>query len=85
LFLVLTFRFRIIGHGAFGEVFEGWLLMGGGDTSLLNEVTSKEQCIGKLSAVKVAIKSLPMESVHDFGIFLIKILLNILTYYILII
>lgn len=41
--------FRIIGHGAFGEVFEGYLL----DT--------------EGPPVKVAIKSLPVESARDFG------------------
>uniref|UniRef100_A0A1I8BKX3 Protein kinase domain-containing protein n=1 Tax=Meloidogyne hapla TaxID=6305 RepID=A0A1I8BKX3_MELHA len=59
---------RIIGHGAFGEVFEGWLLMGDGDTSLMDVDSLKEKhCNGKRTEVKVAIKSLPLESAHDFG------------------
>lgn len=51
---------RIIGHGAFGEVFEGWLLLSDGN--------GKDSDGQKPTApIKVAVKSLPVESAHDFG------------------
>ncbi|CAK5025320.1 unnamed protein product [Meloidogyne enterolobii] len=59
---------KIIGHGAFGEVFEGWLLMGEGDSSFIDDNSSKDNKYNeKITAVKVAIKSLPLESARDFG------------------
>uniref|UniRef100_A0A915M3Z3 receptor protein-tyrosine kinase n=1 Tax=Meloidogyne javanica TaxID=6303 RepID=A0A915M3Z3_MELJA len=59
---------KIIGHGAFGEVFEGWLLMGEGDSSFIDDNSSKDnQYNEKITAIKVAIKSLPLESARDFG------------------
>lgn len=56
---MFLFQFRIIGHGAFGEVYEGWLLSN--SDFCLQESTSTG------TAIKVAIKSLPVESAHDFG------------------
>nr|CAD2183110.1 unnamed protein product [Meloidogyne enterolobii] len=59
---------KIIGHGAFGEVFEGWLLLGEGDRSFIDDNSSKDnQYNEKIAAIKVAIKSLPLESARDFG------------------
>lgn len=76
------FLCRIIGHGAFGEVFEGWLCLNnntGGDAQTITTTTTtggdgdENQCIagggggGGQQEVKVAVKSLPIESANDFG------------------
>jgi anaplastic lymphoma kinase len=53
---------RIIGHGAFGEVFEGWLLPDG-----LNAANVLGLPQHGNQPIKVAIKSLPVESARDFG------------------
>ena len=54
---------RIIGHGAFGEVFEGWLLLPDANANGQNDGGGQKPT----APIKVAVKSLPVESAHDFG------------------
>jgi hypothetical protein len=53
---------RIIGHGAFGEVFEGWLY-----PTTATAANQQQQLQGEEKPIKVAVKSLPVESARDFG------------------